>query len=275
MKKNVFVRAKVGFTLIELLVVIAIIALLAAILFPVFARARENARRTSCQNNEKQLTLGMMQYIQDYDATYPGFVGYSANNNNGNQPNGLWGNQIFPYVKNLQVYKCPSSGSMSVPINGRPLSQYRADYLMNAMLGAGVQKGQYKLGTSQGLNYGVLESELSQPATTVLFFEGISVYDEFNGTVAPDGNLYLGSYMTYQNGNATAGPGMNGIYAGDDIALFSPIHLSGMNMSFADGHVKWYPQAKLLGLGVATPFCGYQNGTFTSWTHNSDIDFLL
>src|SRR5471032_329947 len=62
---------KRGFTLIELLVVIAIIAILAAILFPVFARARENARRASCQSNLKQLTLGILQYTQDYDGCYP------------------------------------------------------------------------------------------------------------------------------------------------------------------------------------------------------------
>src|SRR6476619_7261623 len=67
-----------GFTLIELLVVIAIIALLAAILFPVFARARENARKSSCANNLKQLALGFLQYTQDYDETLPGLGGYSA-----------------------------------------------------------------------------------------------------------------------------------------------------------------------------------------------------
>ena len=65
-------RTGQAFTLIELLVVIAIIAILAAILFPVFARARENARRASCQSNMKQIGLGLMQYVQDYDETYPG-----------------------------------------------------------------------------------------------------------------------------------------------------------------------------------------------------------
>src|SRR5476649_1395436 len=113
MKKNQTSRCRVhqksyGFTLIELLVVIAIIAILAAILFPVFARARENARRASCQSNLKQLGLGMIQYIQDFDDRYPGFVGFSSNNNNGNPPNGMWGNVIMPYVKSAQLFKCPS-----------------------------------------------------------------------------------------------------------------------------------------------------------------------
>ena len=70
--------AKRGFTLIELLVVIAIIALLAAILFPVFARARENARKSSCQNNVKQIGIGFQQYVQDFDETFPGIWNGSA-----------------------------------------------------------------------------------------------------------------------------------------------------------------------------------------------------
>src|SRR5688500_12861258 len=90
---------KRGFTLIELLVVIAIIALLAAILFPVFARARENARKSSCQNNLKQIGLGIKQYVQDYDEMYP-----MRGNAIGN-----WQQQIFPYIKTTQLFACPSN----------------------------------------------------------------------------------------------------------------------------------------------------------------------
>src|SRR5688500_6579567 len=82
-----------GFTLIELLVVIAIIAILAAILFPVFARARENARRSSCQSNMKQLGLGMMQYTQDYDEKLPCGVYQGVNGTNGQG----WGGQVYSY----------------------------------------------------------------------------------------------------------------------------------------------------------------------------------
>jgi prepilin-type N-terminal cleavage/methylation domain-containing protein len=127
--------ARRGFTLIELLVVIAIIAILAAILFPVFARARENARRASCMSNLKQIGLGVMQYVQDYDEKYPGpmyaskyFTGPStwqlATKGDGS-PGGTyttlapdesvrdhfktWADSIFPYVKSVQIFKCPSS----------------------------------------------------------------------------------------------------------------------------------------------------------------------
>jgi prepilin-type N-terminal cleavage/methylation domain-containing protein len=101
------VRGIGGFTLIELLVVIAIIAILAAILFPVFARARENARRASCQSNMKQIGLGILQYVQDYDEKYSPrqtsnvMVGTTLRND---VP---WHFLVQPYVKSNQLFKCP------------------------------------------------------------------------------------------------------------------------------------------------------------------------
>src|SRR4051812_43872889 len=94
-----------GFTLIELLVVIAIIAILAAILFPVFGRARENARRSTCQSNLKQLGLGFIQYSQDYDEKLPG----SANQGPGGGYGFYWMQNIYPYIKSSQIYTCASS----------------------------------------------------------------------------------------------------------------------------------------------------------------------
>lgn len=93
-----------GFTLIELLVVIAIIAILAAILFPVFAKAREKARQIACLSNEKQLGLGIMQYTQDNDEFYP-----ISNDEIVGSGGGNWGQAIFPYVKSLDVFKCPDN----------------------------------------------------------------------------------------------------------------------------------------------------------------------
>ncbi len=93
-----------GFTLIELLVVIAIIAILAAILFPVFARAREKAKAASCLSNVKELALAVMMYTQDYDDTLPASQ-YPGNPSNSDQ----WFEKIQPYVNNLQIQVCPSA----------------------------------------------------------------------------------------------------------------------------------------------------------------------
>ncbi len=98
-----------GFTLIELLVVIAIIALLTAILFPVFARARENARRASCQSNLKQIGLSSVQYTQDYDEYYVPFCyNWQGSMAAGSNNDLMWPELIYPYAKNAQVFICPS-----------------------------------------------------------------------------------------------------------------------------------------------------------------------
>jgi prepilin-type N-terminal cleavage/methylation domain-containing protein len=102
---------KKGFTLIELLVVIAIISILAAILFPVFGRARENARRSSCQSNLKQIGLGMLQYTQDYDENYPlnGSNVFAHASESFGRDQHSWRSLIFPYVKSEQLFVCPSN----------------------------------------------------------------------------------------------------------------------------------------------------------------------
>src|SRR2546421_3350600 len=120
-------RTKAGFTLIELLVVIAIIAILAAILFPVFARAREAARKTACLSNLKQISMGVGMYMQDYDETFPFVLDWSGNwigsanngddgkgpvvsNATGQEPQFQLVTVVAPYVKNGNVWYCPSVG---------------------------------------------------------------------------------------------------------------------------------------------------------------------
>src|SRR6476659_10017617 len=98
-----------GFTLIELLVVIAIIAILAAILFPVFAQAREAARKTSCINNCKQMGTGLMMYAQDYDENLPGSAFNAADPTFAAWSYTFWVPRIDPYVKNGGIYRCPST----------------------------------------------------------------------------------------------------------------------------------------------------------------------
>lgn len=99
---------KRGFTLIELLVVIAIIAILAAILFPVFARAREKARQSSCLSNVKQLVLGVMMYVQDYDEVLPGYQ-FRNCPTSGDQ----WHEILQPYLKNTNILVCPSAANVN------------------------------------------------------------------------------------------------------------------------------------------------------------------
>lgn len=140
-----------GFTLIELLVVIAIIAILAAILFPVFAKVREKARQTSCASNLKQLGLGFMQYVQDNDERFPnGAVPWDANNQGGEG----WGGQIYSYVKSTGLYKCPDDSTSPVAFGSATLSP--VSYL-------------YNWGVA---NSGGAQATFNAPASTVLLSEG-------------------------------------------------------------------------------------------------------
>jgi len=121
---------KRGFTLIELLVVIAIIAILAAILFPVFARAREKARQTSCLSNLKQLTLGILMYAQDYDETMP----YSVIGAMGGQMYFLF-DSVEPYTKNRQIDLCPSDDySGAVDLTAAPFLMSKYSYIPNSSI---------------------------------------------------------------------------------------------------------------------------------------------
>jgi prepilin-type N-terminal cleavage/methylation domain-containing protein/prepilin-type processing-associated H-X9-DG protein len=110
-----------GFTLIELLVVIAIISMLAAIIMPVFGRAREMARRSSCQNNLKQIGIGIQQYVQDYDERFPRRVaGVQSDGQGADDTTQTWKVVIQPYVHSTQIFACPSntgreSNDVSVP----------------------------------------------------------------------------------------------------------------------------------------------------------------
>jgi len=120
---------KTGFTLIELLVVIAIIAILAAILFPVFARARENARRASCMSNMKQIGLGVMQYLQDYDERYM-------------PDHEEWVDAVQPYIKSQQIFRCPSLSESDADFapDPRPV----ADYAINGLFAHGTSQASFQ-----------------------------------------------------------------------------------------------------------------------------------
>ena len=211
-----------GFTLIELLVVIAIIAILAAILFPVFARARENARRASCQSNLKQLALGILAYVQDYDEKFPMVFG----DNGGNADPGYgWAGSTQPYLKSVQILQCPSEPN---PATAGTYSTDFSDYWFNGCLNTGYTPA--APGNSEtalyNANCGISTASLNYVSNTFLNGDG-NITDPGTNDSAAAGNAL---YLRFGPDSLT---GANA-YAGG-----SNRHLDGANYSFVDGHVKW------------------------------------
>jgi len=243
--KSTFAKAA-GFTLIELLVVIAIIAILAAILFPVFARARENARRASCQSNLKQIALGIMQYTQDYDEKYPlqvtGFGGASASYANAvtqtdpnmpgykfvtgtDSPNHgnyvSWMDSIFPYVKSTQIFICPS---------GADLQTYGSYGYSSCLSGA------YGPNYKSGATYVPMSmAAVERPAEVMMLMDWDYLY------------------------NSIANPSTAGYMRNNQTRRIYP-HLDGGNIAYVDGHVKWLNKQD----GFYT---GRYNGAAATWSH--------
>lgn len=210
-------KARAAFTLIELLVVIAIIAILAAILFPVFARARENARRTSCLSNLKQIGLGFKQYTQDYDEKFP----VSYNPVGGELLD--WAMAMQPYVKSAQIFQCPSE------TNGPDLSfgyYGYSDYWVNRRI-CGIAGTDAWLGRS--------EADLN--ATSLICLLGDGAKNDVNPTSFNTGRP---SYDLYEVGNTNI----------SDNSHPENRHLEGANYAFADGHAKWFKVGKISNYAV-------------------------
>ncbi len=205
-----------AFTLIELLVVIAIIALLAAILFPVFARARENARKSSCANNLKQMSLAWMQYTQDYDETS---LPYSSSGfSTGRHFN--WRYILQPYAKSSQLFKCPSSaGNITLSYT------YSASLAGAGRALAEIQK------TSQTPLFIDANGMANQPDQSLAFFCPSST----------PGKVVVGRYLLSPSStnHHNASPGWTGGAAETEGAIDADKHSDGANYAFADGHVKW------------------------------------
>lgn len=237
-----------GFTLIELLVVIAIIAILAAILFPVFAQAREKARQTSCLSNFNQIAKAQMMYKQDNEETYtpfmwgPGDGGFSYNW----QTCFTWPQMIQPYVKNWQIHRCPSDGMAKEEV-------LLADMGANATSPQQYKEYCYGLTTDAGFNYmylapmnddvaqshGVKDSEVMKPAECIMNVD--STWD-YGGCDVPKGGgnwfveapsyWYSGTWWWFggwQIDNCNSWMHYGGTF---------PRHSNAMNVAFADSHCK-------------------------------------
>jgi prepilin-type N-terminal cleavage/methylation domain-containing protein/prepilin-type processing-associated H-X9-DG protein len=233
-------NGKAGFTLIELLVVIAIIAILAAILFPVFAQARDKARQASCLSNQKQIALAVMMYAQDYDEA---IVPYRLNYTNGV----VWMNQmLYPYTKNFEVWRCPSHPAPQTATSPNPGS-------------SPIWGGQNAL----GINYyvclwesvaatgstGVSMASLSEPAHSLLMTDATYYGVWPRGVVRLQGQPNPGYDLKSERGYwGFLGNGPGNTAAARDEAQKTAVknqaksrHSGQLNCIFLDGHVKSYP----------------------------------
>lgn len=228
MRKDFSSRAAIGrargFTLIELLVVIAIIAILAAMLFPVFARARENARRTSCLSNVRQLGMAFQQYFQDYDEQFP-LLG------KGGASETSWFFTMQPYIRSTAMLRCPNDTAQfwprsesdwmnpSVTLAPDGVSKLRrASYVLNGYLPAGNSNA------GQGGNFPHIAS-IQKPSSLIFLSESPS---------ERTGNYF---HAHAWNAPASSSHWLMDRDRPDDLAYDR--HLGGFNAAFLDGHARW------------------------------------
>ena len=239
---------KRAFTLIELLVVIAIIAILAAILFPVFAQAREKARQTSCLSNTKQMGLATFMYIQDYDETYPPSFGglivdprIPAADRILNPFYGAC--RVTPYVKNSLIFTCPSDATskMWIELDGKA---YRFSYYWNKDTGQGTHPYfnspvGWGIASPAGGQTGRTMAEITAPADTIFLSERDGRVTDEHLNVFRDARPYNPAVTDYFEPNLQ-GRG-------------TARHSGGSNHAFCDGHAKWFKTETVSGVkeGVA------------------------
>jgi len=280
-------QSRSGFTLIELLVVIAIIAILAAILFPVFQKVRENARRTACLSNLKQIGLGIVQYNQDYDEKEPPGANIYGSGTG-------WAAQVYPYLKSIAVYQCPDDSGV-----GSRASSYgmNANFAINNY-GAPATPG-YAANTGPPTSHAL--SDFVAPSNTVMLFEvtNSAGYDVSNVTGASANGFDSDEQNTggsptglgvgisnYDPGGYAAGAATNPLkyatgymeYSSTDATNGTPNfqaptgrHTDGSNFLMADTHAKFFrPMSVSAGQSYTPPNQYYRcGGTYTNGANAS------
>jgi prepilin-type N-terminal cleavage/methylation domain-containing protein len=279
-----------GFTLIELLVVIAIIAILAAILFPVFAQAREKARQVSCLSNNKQWSTATLMYIQDYDERYP--LAYGTWQGQWNTSNGIpyvgdtppdwrttnagwvqgmalyWGNAVQPYVKNWGMAQCPSAAQVIDLGATGPRQPVNFSLTYNGLLMSYPQAG------------------VVSPAQLPLLHEGLGKAS-LRGFQAPNPFLLCAGSApcVYQPRSAQCAAGNGGRSGWFNFGGTAHVHTGGMVFSYADGHSKWVRMGATPNQPTYTitdPYTMYDNQGFPQaiwwddchmWHFRPDYDF--
>jgi prepilin-type N-terminal cleavage/methylation domain-containing protein/prepilin-type processing-associated H-X9-DG protein len=231
-----------GFTLIELLVVIAIIAILAAILFPVFAQARDKARAVSCLSNAKQLGLALTMYMQDYDEkVLPRYQACPSTGPTGKTQK-LWTDTLMPYVKNKGIFVCLSATNTNYADQWTTWDSTVEPTNTRGRVSVGYNQtisGWY-YATPDGCGDMILPTlpGINAPAKNVMFADSVS------GDVA-------GGYRGYLMGNT----GLNVPYTTTSAGSIAAKHSEGTNLTFFDGHAKWYKGTSLLWNPSATITC--------------------
>jgi prepilin-type N-terminal cleavage/methylation domain-containing protein len=235
-------RTTSGFTLIELLVVIAIIAILAAILFPVFSRARENARRSSCQSNLKQIGLGIMQYAQDYDERLPVV---QCGESNCPPLNNSWDENVAPYMGQkiskasgvaanqfAGIFACPSDSIGRGGGSNAEIRTYAFAIGYEWEPATGAARVATRVAGATGNYVGRHMAEIEDPAGTITVTEHPSRWNEF---------AHSNNGIVHRPTNAFWGPVQD-----DGIGAGNTLHFDGWNYLFADGHVKFLRPAQTI-----------------------------
>lgn len=211
---------KSAFTLLEVVLILGIMAVLATMLMPLVNRARLNAQRTSCQSNLKQISLGVSQYTRDYDETYPlaytdfdGVEGYNPATDKG------WAESLGPYLKNARLFSCPTEPESNIE------SPLTTDYWMAAPM------------------TGTRFAQVAKPTWTVLSGDGIQSSAAMlvtHGAIAYRGDAPSLKYNgeIWDVTGATEGKG-------------GRRHLEGLNIGFADGHIKWFKPERITAEAVS------------------------